>query len=744
MPILRTEDDTLGRGAFVETLGNIVMHAGIADQDHATFIGVYGGWGEGKTSVRNLLESHLRAQVGDKGVIFVDFCPWQYGETCDFRLKLCEKLEIAIGRAHKGTPARVFSQLVKLATFKSPNRTPGVLGEFLDVFREFWFSSILKEDDLFGTLKSVLREMSQTTRIVVVVDDLDRVTREETARVIRFLKSTGDLPNLVYLILADEDYLANAVVGALGMSLEKSLEGGRAYLRKIVGIRCPLPQISQTALAAHFTGEVRQLVAGYGLEWCDETQACEWAAECLKTLRDEKLLLNEYSAMLAVLKHRAEGKMHLGVHLGDLLALTAIRSHAPDCFKHLQRVFYAVLESYSFWKGVSSKSGVSAEWMEDHFFKLVRSGEREWIATFLSNRLGIVPIEFDEASQKPLRYGLLDNTHDAEDMSSSRLASEFHFASYFHFDNETTAVLDEGLTAFKRSILKGDIPEKLLADLEKRGLWPQLLDSLTGDTSWPPTSACDSYVRTLVHMAGMPHQTMEDESQRDSVGRAIYRCLALYAKNMHNGAFSKMAGHRHEPLLPVWTSAFLKAVQTENDVQLTAAFLGHEAHYRPNGHPQAEALFDEKSYQELKAGFLKRMPVFQRGGKLMGHTDFPYLFIRWMNEATDEEARRDFRLAMAPELENLDSAWKILMCFWAQEYHEHEPGIWPIHMDWLEKAFGEDGIQKLAKTLAPLASEDGPRGKTVRLLKWALIAKSKGEPFDEDAQSKHLLAGDRS
>jgi hypothetical protein len=737
IPISCQEDDTLGRGAYVETLEDIILNGGEIDGDHATFVGIYGGWGEGKTSVRNLLEKHLLKCVGEQGAVFVDFCPWQYGESCDLRLKLCEKLELAVRRVHKGTSAHVFSLLVKLATFKSPERISGILGEFLDLFRSVWFSSVVKEEELIESVKRELREMSRKTRIVVAVDDLDRVTPDEAARVIRFLKTGGDLPNLVYLVLADETYLANAVAGAVGIPPERAQEEGREYLRKIVGLRCPLPQISKPRLSAHFAGEVAQLATAHGLEWQDDTHACEWAAERLKTLRDEKLLLNEFSAVLAVLKRRAGGRDRLGVHLGDLLALTAVRWHEPCFYTRLQDNINAVLETYSIWKRVSEKTGVSAEWMEEHCFQFVRPGERKWIVSFMAQRLEIGPVKSAPNSGKPLWYGLL-GTSDVEDMAACRLASKFHFASYFHLDNETTSVLEEGLTEFKRSVLNGKIPEELLSDLEKHELWNQLLDSLTGSTDWPPVTACGCYVRTLVHMQQMPHQTL---GETDALGGAIYRCLALYAKNMKNGMFSPPVSPfpAYKSLRAEWTAAFLKVVEEENDVVLTVRFINCDYSNHPDGKANEFALFTDDEYQRLRKGYLERIVPFQKEGKLMGHPEFVSLFFRWMNEAEDNRARQEFRSALSGELCNVDSTLQILGCFVNRDYFVEVLGVYPLDIGSLEKAFGNDGLKQMAATLEPLSKDEGPKGKIARLLKWILEAKAKGEPYDEPAQDKHLL-----
>lgn len=735
-PVRRPEDDCLGRSAYVEALGDIVVGAIKIAGDHAVYIGVYGKWGEGKTTVRHLLENHLLKNANGERVVFVDFCPWEYGEKCDLRLELCKKLADAVKRASKGMPVQVFSQLVKLATFKSSEGTSGVLREFLDIFRGFWFSRIVKEEKLHARAKAALSEIGQTARIVVVVDDLDRVTPTEARRVVRFLKANGDLPNLVYLILADEEYLANAVAGILDKPPPGGVEYGREYLRKIVGISYSLPKISRLQLASYFADKLTALVKAYGLKWDDETHACEWVAGYLHTLRDVKLFLNEFSVVLANLKQRARDGVHMGVHLGDLLAIIALRSREPELYGHLQEVHSILLEANSPWHQVSESTGISLKQMENCCFKYIRPGGQEQVDVFLKDRLNIGPVEFEEHSHVPVRYGLTES-ESPDTIARCRLASEFHFDTYFHFDNEVNSLLDEGLDEFKQSVENGSIPTKILAELERQGLWPLLIGSLSGRTDWPPVKACRTYVRALIHMAGMPHRS---EGDSDPAATALYRCLKLYADNMGIGTFSETSPLRRDSLKAIWTSAFLAAVRTEDDVQMSAHFLAWEEHCRSERGNREAAMLSEDEYRELKEGYLHRIEAFHKKGKLMGHPEFSRLFFCWVNGAKEENHLQNFRASFAKELLNADSVWKILGLFMNRRYHEDELGTYPLQIDWLEEAFGGDGLEKMAETLAPMAEKEGGLGTTARLLQWAVNEKKVGRPYDEQAQSNHLLA----
>lgn len=735
-PIRNPGLDSLERDAYIDALEKLILGASKVSGEHATYIGVYGGWGEGKTTVRHFLEAKFKETARERNAVFVDFCPWEYGDKCDLRLELCKKLADAMERIAKGKPVQVFSQLVKLAAFKSPERVSGVLGEFLDVFRGFWFSMVVKEERLLETVRNLLREIGQMTPIVVVVDDLDRVTPAEARKVVRFLKANGDLPNLVYLILADEEYLANAMAGMFEKPPPGGAEYGREYLRKIVGIRYPLPKISRPHLAGHFEKKLKALVEAYGLRWNDDTHSCEWVAGYLHTLRDIKLFLNEFSVSLANLQQRADDETHLGVHLGDFLTVIALRSWEPELHGHMQSIYSLFLDANTPWNRLSETTGISLKQMDDCCFKYVRPGGREQVDTFLKERLNIAPVEFDGTSHDPVRYGFTA-TVGPETISRCRLASEFHFDTYFHFDNERSSYLDEGLADFKQRVLEGTIPETTLGKLATQGLWPQLIGALSGTTDWPPLTACGTYVLTLVHMAGMP-RVFEGDS--DPIGVALYRCLKLYAGNMGIGAFSETFPWGRVSLRPTWASSFLEAVRTEDDVQMSAHFIAWEEGCRSERGSKDEALFDEDEYHELKEGYLKRIEKFHNSGKLMGHPEFLRLFSCWVNGVKDGTHLQEFRYAFSKELQNVDSVWKILGHFLDRRYLEEDLGTYPIQTKRLEDVFGDGGMEKMAETLAPLANEEGAQGTTARLLQWVVNEKKAGRPYDEQTQSNHLVA----
>src|SRR5690606_17639099 len=72
-PIHVPEEDRFSRWPFSERLANVIN---TRRDPSSIIIGIYGAWGEGKTSVLNFIE---HAFQGQKEVVCRRFNPWRYG-----------------------------------------------------------------------------------------------------------------------------------------------------------------------------------------------------------------------------------------------------------------------------------------------------------------------------------------------------------------------------------------------------------------------------------------------------------------------------------------------------------------------------------------------------------------------------------------------------------------------------------------------------------------------------------------
>jgi hypothetical protein len=160
-------------------------------------------------------------------------------------------------------------------------------------------------------------------RVLVVVDDLDRIERNQIRDMVRLIKLVGDFPNVTYLLSYDRAPVERAV--------GDSLEEGAAYLEKIVQVVHDLPEPPPDAIQGILLGELQQTVDSirtgpfYAEDW--QNAWPDGLRPFFRTLRDVRRYLNAIPVTLRVVGGE--------VALADVLALEAVRVFIPKAYSEL-------------------------------------------------------------------------------------------------------------------------------------------------------------------------------------------------------------------------------------------------------------------------------------------------------------------------------------------------------------------------------------------------------------------------
>ena len=80
--------------------------------------------------------------------------------------------------------------------------------------------------------------------MVVLIDDIDRLEPAEIREVVRLVRLTSDLPNVIFLLAYDRGHVAK--------SLGTSESEGLRYLEKIVQVSYQLPLVRESILPEMF------------------------------------------------------------------------------------------------------------------------------------------------------------------------------------------------------------------------------------------------------------------------------------------------------------------------------------------------------------------------------------------------------------------------------------------------------------------------------------------------------------
>ena len=234
-PILSSKEDRFGRKQFAHRIADVIA---TRESDSGLVVGIHGPWGEGKTSVLNMIAERLLTY---EKVLVIRFNPWRFPEES----LLLHSFFLEIGRTIDASlltrKERISSTLLKYADALSlVPYAEKVVGPFKIVLHG---QSNVDLDELKERVKSSLQASEK--RIVVMMDDIDRLDKAEIHTVFRLVKLLGDFPNTTYVLFFDERRVADA----LGEKYV-GVGGGKSFLEKIIQVPLSLPPASRHARRA--------------------------------------------------------------------------------------------------------------------------------------------------------------------------------------------------------------------------------------------------------------------------------------------------------------------------------------------------------------------------------------------------------------------------------------------------------------------------------------------------------------
>ena len=337
-PIQKDDEDLLNRASFAERIAEVLSSVPYGDN---LVVGIHGPWGNGKTSVLNMIRKRLSQAPS---LVCRDFNPWRLSNEEKIIRGFITMLASALGqsletRSEKGW--RIFRKakpLEELAT-----KIPGY-GELLTVVLK-GLDKIAKTGDDLGLvelrdrLEKVLK--SASNRIVIIIDDIDRLDSEEIHILFKLIKACANLPNVSYLLAFDDLAVANTLNKRYSAAVEE--EAGRAFLEKIIQIPLKLPHAQPSDLRLICLQDIERVLNE------TETRLTKDEVTRYVTYFDRSFLYKltnprvgkRYANSLRFALPMLRGE----VNTVDLLLIEAIRSFFPlvyDIIRENQAAFHGV------------------------------------------------------------------------------------------------------------------------------------------------------------------------------------------------------------------------------------------------------------------------------------------------------------------------------------------------------------------------------------------------------------------
>ncbi len=253
------EEDLLGFDTVADVVTRVVTAGGL---DPVT-VGIHSAWGGGKSTALNLINARL-ATVGHVVVVRID--PWEFENTQDLRGTLiAQVLNELQDRIEQDTAeptvrekaltklndlrrriawGRVAQVLVTSAVTLSPD-VPKLVEALTPKPKEDTDGGGDGPQGMAGfrdQFAALMKEVSGITKVVVLVDDLDRCLPPTIMATLEAIKLFLSVKKMAFVIAADEDLIR----AAINVQLEGAAQGGFAklYTEKIVQLPVSLPLLS--------------------------------------------------------------------------------------------------------------------------------------------------------------------------------------------------------------------------------------------------------------------------------------------------------------------------------------------------------------------------------------------------------------------------------------------------------------------------------------------------------------------
>jgi predicted KAP-like P-loop ATPase len=273
-PIQSYKEDILDRRYFANHLAQSIL---AYNDKESLVIGLFGKWGSGKSSIINMVTEYIQEIENKKPQshrsIIIPFNPWNFSQQDQIIKQFFKILGAKLNKEYYGEKLQKASNRIKsygtvfddtVSLLPDIGGLPGVIsllfkisGSLTKALEKYAFGSDVNEDK--EELDRLLRE--QPRKIIIVMDDIDRLNHSEIVQIFQLVKVIADFPNTIYVLSFDKDI----VVSALN---EFQKVPGNKYLEKIIQVGFDVPLSTRS--------EIEKILLSKFKELLDDMSESDW------------------------------------------------------------------------------------------------------------------------------------------------------------------------------------------------------------------------------------------------------------------------------------------------------------------------------------------------------------------------------------------------------------------------------------------------------------------------------------
>ncbi|EOH6074164.1 P-loop NTPase fold protein [Burkholderia cenocepacia] len=500
-PIRTASQDRLRRADFADRIAGVLSELTLRE---GRVFAIRGGWGFGKSSLKNLITERLDAR--SDGADWLEFNPWQWGDGEAIARALFGQMADRLGGGHSKAALARAEALRRYGAILTGAATPlkeaggashlistvltnasliavasaigfdlptvamvaaalaafsvgvSVLGSLLSLVGRDRSGEPL--DKVREALEVRLLELDRP--LVVFVDDIDRLEPEQIRTLLRQVKANANLPNIVFVLLFQPSIVERALDPVAN-------DDGRAFLEKIVQASFDLPAVPTTVVHRIFAEALSELAGPYATEangfsetrWGNTFVGC--IQPLLRNMRDVHRLISSIAVHLPL---HVDGEV-FEVNIVDFLLLEALRVFEPRFHKALFRERDLVLQTQRYrGDGRRDVDKVAAE----QLLKIVPDERRGVAQDALKDLFPLIEWAFGGTNYS-------DGFH-VRWLAEKRVCSARYFPRYFELQTAAGEISERRFVEFLDATATKDRLAAVVVDIETDGLLPSLVTRL--------------------------------------------------------------------------------------------------------------------------------------------------------------------------------------------------------------------------------------------------------------------------
>jgi len=411
------EEDQFKRYGFAKRVATTINDH---REPNSIIFGLYGAWGEGKSSIINFVNQELKQHPD---IICLYLNPWRYRDEESLLYHFFEKISQSLNKQLRSNSDKAAAFIEK---YKGVSNLFGY-----DVSQ---LSTALSDSDLEILKRRVNEFLEESSfRLVVFVDDVDRLDKDEIYTLFRIIKLTADFTNTTYVLSFDPEMVGAAIGERFGKGTAIS---GQNFIEKIIQVPLPIPKVQPDSIRKFCISQLNEAFANdYDIEPKEVNRFLhQFTYNILPRIKTPRLAIR-YSNALAFYVPLTYGE----VNTVDMMLLEALKLFYPKHYTFVKNNSEYFIGSYESRDAYSTNKDEKKDRITKHLKRLNHGLSEHEISSVRELLIELFPV-LDSVFSNVV-YGGKQYTNWRNE---KRVASASYFERFFSY-----TILDGDLSDIK-------------------------------------------------------------------------------------------------------------------------------------------------------------------------------------------------------------------------------------------------------------------------------------------------------